>query len=123
MESKTPDDIGDRKLSSPAPEIPDDKSGNVLPNNEEEEVGVALLTKSRHNIGAVMQAQIFDDHEALAQRNSTPPAFHLEIPLDPQYGGPTTNILESVLMQESMHDLELRQKLLAGVVPTVDTMF
>lgn len=48
MDSKTPDDIGDRKLSSPALEIPDDKSGNVLPNNEEEEIGVALLTKSRH---------------------------------------------------------------------------
>lgn len=76
-----------------------------------------------YSIGAVMQAQIFDDHEALAQRVSTPPAFHLEIPLDPQYGGPTKEIPESVLMQESMFDLELREKLLAGVVPTVDTMF
>lgn len=48
--------------------------------------------------------------------------FDLDIRLPPQYGGPVYEIPEAVLNHETLNDLELRDKLIEGSVPTVDTI-
>jgi hypothetical protein len=49
--------------------------------------------------------------------------FEIEIDLPPELGGHTSSIPEEVLNHETLNDLELREKLIDGVVPTVDTMY
>jgi hypothetical protein len=49
--------------------------------------------------------------------------FELETNLLPERGGCPINVDESILNQETCNDLELREKILNGIVPTVDTIF
>ncbi len=51
------------------------------------------------------------------------PQFNIEIDLPPEYGGPAREISEQVLNHEALDDLQLRQKLIDGAVPTVDTIY
>lgn len=70
-----------------------------------------------------MQAQIFDDHMNPSMQTNPFPEFNLNIMLPPEYGGHTTEISEQILNHETLNDLELRSKLIEGVVPTVDTIY
>eukprot|EP01034_Spumella_vulgaris_P034969 gene34969-43120_t len=43
--------------------------------------------------------------------------------LPPENGGAVTEVPECVLNRETQDDAELREKIIAGRVPTVDTIF
>ncbi len=43
--------------------------------------------------------------------------------LPAEYGGDPLTIPENILNHETLNDLELREKLLEGKVPTVDTIY
>lgn len=51
------------------------------------------------------------------------PEFALTIPLPPELGGDPAYISEEILRHESLHDEDLRERLLDGSVPTVDTLY
>ncbi len=70
-----------------------------------------------------MQAQIFDNYINPDHSNESIAEFEIQILLPPELGGPTDSIPEEVLNHETLNDLELREKLIDGVVPTVDTMY
>ncbi len=76
-----------------------------------------------HSIGAILQAQIFDDHMNTDLPNDMHLEFNLDIHLPAEYGGTVTEIPEQVLNHETLNDLQLRAKLIEGVVPTVDTIY
>lgn len=75
------------------------------------------------SIGAILQAQIFDNYINPEHLDLVVEEFEVEILLPPELGGPTNSIPEEVLNHETLNDLELRDKLIDGVVPTVDTMY
>lgn len=49
--------------------------------------------------------------------------FDLSISLPPENGGNVSEVPECVLNRETQDDAELREKIIAGRVPTVDTIF
>ena len=51
------------------------------------------------------------------------PEYNVDTKLAPEYGGVMNSVPESVLNHETMNDLELREKIVRGVVPTIDTIF
>lgn len=77
-----------------------------------------------HSIAAILQAQIFDDSMNSGLDNLEDAAkFELNIKLPAEYGGDVDHIPEDILNHETLNDLELRDKLISGEVPTVDTMY
>ena len=75
------------------------------------------------SIGALIQSQIFDDSEATHLARDVYPEFYLDIQLMESVGGDMQKIPEQILNHETLNDNELRDKLLAGEVPTVDTIY
>jgi hypothetical protein len=52
-----------------------------------------------------------------------PTIFEAVVELPSEWGGPTNRVPVEILNHETLNDLELREKLIEGVVPTVDTMY
>jgi hypothetical protein len=75
------------------------------------------------SIGAILQAQIFDDLTNLEIGDEAVQDFNLDIHLPPEFGGNVSHIPEQLLNHETLHDLQLRSKLMEGLVPTVDTVY
>lgn len=75
------------------------------------------------SIAVLFQAQICDG--ATFEGNSDPEDFSVEIDLLPHEGGLINplDIPEALLDAETLGDEELRAKIIAGIVPTVDTVF
>jgi len=75
------------------------------------------------SISCILQAELFDD---LAEAAHYPPSLNPELnivtALPPHLGGLQPRIPEDVLARETADDMELRVQLLAGNVPTVDTI-
>lgn len=74
-------------------------------------------------ISAILQAQVFDDTQNPDLKNSLQTFFEVELNLPAEYGGNVDHIPEAILNHETLNDLELREKLLQGTVPTVDTIY
>eukprot|EP01038_Epipyxis_sp_PR26KG_P006195 gene6195-8532_t len=73
-------------------------------------------------IAAIMQAQIFEDD--LSDLSSADhPEFDVVTTLCAEYGGHLEHVPECILNHETLNDTELREKIIGGVVPTVDTIF
>lgn len=70
-----------------------------------------------------MQAQIFDDLFNPDLVDSEFTEFNMVVRLPAEFGGDPTSIPENILNHETLNDLELREKLLEGKVPTVDTIY
>lgn len=79
--------------------------------------------KCSTSIAAILQAQIFDDlfNPDLTEDNFLD--FNIIVDLPAEYGGDPQTIPENILNHETLNDLELREKLLEGKVPTVDTIY
>lgn len=76
-----------------------------------------------NSIAAILQAQIFDDlfNPELTEESFT--EFNIDVDLPAEFGGDPLSIAENILNHETLNDLELREKLLEGKVPTVDTIY
>lgn len=74
-------------------------------------------------ISAILQAQVFDDTQNPELNNPLQTFFEVELNLPAEYGGNVDHIPEAILNHETLNDLELREKLLQGTVPTVDTIY
>eukprot|EP01031_Cornospumella_fuschlensis_P027136 gene27136-32780_t len=74
-------------------------------------------------IGALIQAQIFDDSDCRNLPRDAHPEFEMSLILDGNLGGPIEKIPDHILAHETVNDTELRDKLLAGLVPTVDSIY
>jgi len=79
--------------------------------------------KTLYCISCILQAELFDD---LAEAAHYPPSLNPELnivtALPPHLGGLQPRIPDDVLARETADDMELRVQLLAGNVPTVDTI-
>lgn len=73
-------------------------------------------------IAAIIQAQIFEDEKCSDDVKSQFPVFQVEVELSPEYGGVVASVSEAVLNHETANDQELREKIVKGVVPTIDTI-
>jgi hypothetical protein len=76
------------------------------------------------SIAALIQGNIFEDSlsDSVVSNNS----FQFELDtffLLPECGGCAVNVDETILNQETCSDIELREKILSGVVPTIDTIY
>jgi hypothetical protein len=76
-----------------------------------------------YSIGAILQAQIFDDDEDPSLTKGGYPEFDIDVQLNPELGGHRDVVPEHILNYETLSDNDLRVKLLAGTVPTVDTVY
>ncbi len=76
-----------------------------------------------NSISAIIQAQIFEDESSSETLKNKYPEFDLSIMLPPELGGNVDHVPECVLNHESLNDTELREKIIDGCVPTVDTIF
>jgi hypothetical protein len=77
-------------------------------------------------ISAILQAQIFDDEGCSEINKNKYPEFNLLTSLPPELGGlysSAQEMSESVLHHETVNDSRLREKILNGSVPTIDTIF
>ena len=76
-----------------------------------------------YSIAAILQAQIFED-DSKPNKNMYP-HFNVMPDLPPEYGGHinAADLPESILIQETINDYHLREKIIQGIVPTVDTIF
>lgn len=77
-------------------------------------------------ISAIIQAQIYEDEEATIEDKKKHPEFDLQISLPTELGGVyqcSSDMSDSLLRHETVNDDCLRQKILEGSVPTVDTIF
>lgn len=74
------------------------------------------------SIAAIIQAQIFEDEKCNDDVKSQFPVFEVEVELSPEYGGVVASVSEAVLNHETANDQELREKIVKGVVPTIDTI-
>ena len=76
-----------------------------------------------YSIAAIIQAQIFDD--VSATNKDVYPQFNIMPNLPPELGGHinASQVPKSVLIQETINDSRLREKIIEGSVPTVDTIF
>lgn len=75
------------------------------------------------SIAAIIQAQIFEDFSFSDELKNKNAEYNVDTKLAPEYGGVMNTVPEVVLNHETMNDLELREKILKGVVPTIDTIF
>lgn len=75
------------------------------------------------SISAIIQAQIFEDDSIEDKSKIKHPEFDLQIDLPPELGGNIDQVPECVLNHETLNDSELRDKIIDGTVPTVDTVF
>jgi hypothetical protein len=75
------------------------------------------------SIGAVLQAQMYDDIYNPEFSSEPFPEFDLPINLLPEYGGERDEIPEEILNHETLNDNELRELLLQKALPTVDTLY
>ena len=75
------------------------------------------------SISTVLQAQIFEDLSAPSVNKSANPEFNHSPLLAAEVGGTVEISPSDVIARESENDDELRQQLLAGRVPTVETLF
>ena len=76
-----------------------------------------------YSISTVLQAQIFDDVNASFENRGHQRDFdHIPI-LPPEHGGDVVVLPGDFECRESQHDDELRTQLIAGVVPTVETIY
>ncbi|RYH12874.1 hypothetical protein EON65_37045 [archaeon] len=71
----------------------------------------------------MIQAQIFDDSDCPHLPRDIHPEFEMQIILECKLGGHVDKIPEHILAHETLNDTELRDKLLAGHVPTVDSIY
>jgi hypothetical protein len=75
------------------------------------------------SISTVLQAQVFEDLDASPDSKLEHPEFNHSSLLISEDEGISDVILDEVLVRESENDEELRQKLQAGTVPTVESIF
>ena len=82
-----------------------------------------FLLVTPYSISTVLQAQIFDDINASFDNRGHQQDFdHIPI-LPPEHGGDVEILPGDIVCRESQHDAELRTQLIAGVVPTVETIY
>jgi hypothetical protein len=74
-------------------------------------------------MSTVIQSQIFEDISSSVERKALHPEFNFSPSLPPEYGGHLDFISRDVLQRESENDEELQRHLIAGNVPTVDTIY
>lgn len=75
------------------------------------------------SISAIIQAQIFEDDTNPEDMKNKYSEFNLRIGLPAELGGNMEVVPECVLDHETLDDSELREKIVEGCVPTVDTIF
>jgi hypothetical protein len=75
------------------------------------------------SISTVLQAQVFEDLDAPPGSKLEHTEFNHSPFLISEDEGMSDVILDEVLVRESENDEELRQKLQAGTVPTVESIF
>lgn len=74
-------------------------------------------------MSTVIQSQIFEDMSASVERKALQPVFNFSPSLPPESGGHRDFISRDILQRESENDEELQKHLIAGNVPTVDTIY
>jgi hypothetical protein len=74
-------------------------------------------------MSTVIQSQIFEDMSASVERKALQPVFNFCPSLPPESGGHRDFISRDILQRESENDEELQKHLIAGNVPTVDTIY
>ena len=74
------------------------------------------------SIAAIIQAQIFEDYQCSDDLKSKHSVFKVDVDLPAEYGGKVATVPEDILNNETSNDLELRELILKGVVPTIDTI-
>jgi len=75
------------------------------------------------SIGAVLQAQMFDDFYNEDFSSVEYPEFDINVILSDEYGGDRETIPEEILHHETLNDNELRELLTEKALPTVDTIY
>lgn len=75
------------------------------------------------SIASIIQAQIFEDFSFSDELKNKYPEYNVDVKLPPEYGGVMETVPESILNHETMNDMELRERILKGYVPTIDTIF
>jgi hypothetical protein len=74
------------------------------------------------SISCILQAELFDDLGDASGSVLQNPELVIHTTLPPHLGGPVDVVPEEILERECRDDPELRTEILAGTVPTVDTI-
>lgn len=74
------------------------------------------------SISCILQAELFDDLKDAKRGAQANPELLIMTSLPPHLGGPVEAVADELLDRETMDDPELRAEIIAGTVPTVDTI-
>jgi hypothetical protein len=75
-----------------------------------------------YSISCILQAELFDDLRNAPSGLLVQPELSIETTLPAHLGGPVDKVPQEILDRECQDDPELRREILAGTVPTVDTI-
>jgi hypothetical protein len=75
-----------------------------------------------YSIASIIQSEIFDHLQFAATRERRYPDLNILTTLPSHLGGPVPELDPELVRRETVGDPELREKLLEGTVPTVDTI-